>query len=166
MNLKEMVTFLDKPIRKKSKTRVLGSFLVVLVGGCLFLDKVLLYLGVEGGNNFGFYSYADFIWVLMSSFVPVGLGVVFLVFRPYIVFFLVPLYCYIIQMIWIFQPHIPSDDVYLNLYVSGICITIFLTITSLGIQSSKKFDKREKYLRGMIQKEAKEIIEILKGKLD
>ncbi len=163
MNFKELIATLEDPARKGTGTKIVGSILVALSGSCLFLDKVLLFLEIEGSNKFGFYSYADFIWVLMTSLVPIALGMLFIIFRPYIISYLIPLYCYTIQITWTFQPSIPADDIYLHLYAIGSCVVAIVMI--VGFNSIIRYTKREKRIQQEIRTEAKEIMELLKSKL-
>ncbi len=153
---------LTDPVPKGTEVKILGSILVALSGACLFLDKVFVLLEIEG-NTFGFSSYSNFIWVLMTSFVPISLGLWHYIFKPYALAYLIPLYCYSIQIIWTFQPNIHADDIYLHIYALGSCV-IFIILLII-FKSVLKHTRRQQELEKQIRTEATEIIELLKTKL-
>ncbi len=141
--------------------RVLGSILIALSGLLLYLDKVLLFLKIEGGNDYGFYDYYTFVWTLMQSVVPVII-ILGVAFRPYLSSFLVPIYSYTVQITWIFQPEIRFDNVLLHLYAIGSC-SLFLILTLL-INKISIWHKKQEILKDEFQQETKEILNILKSK--
>ena len=125
--------------------KILGSIFVAATGVLLFLDKVLLFAGIEGSNTFGFSNYTNFIWALTQSIAPIifALG---LLLKPYFLSILIPIYCYSIQIIWIFQPEEDYyyDNEFLHLYALGSCaIFVLLFILIKKITNRKQKNDRE-----------------------
>ncbi|OEK08088.1 hypothetical protein A8C32_14730 [Flavivirga aquatica] len=119
---------------KKSNIRIIGSIVVGLSGVLLFLDKILSLTGIEGSNTFGFSNYSNFIWVLTQGIAPIILALGILL-RPYFLSVLIPVYCYSIQIIWIFQPQYYYDNEYLHFYAIGSCfifVLLFLFINKVS----------------------------------
>lgn len=142
--------------------RALGSLLIALSGLLLYLDKVFSLLEIgEGLNSFGFSNYPTFIWVFTQSAAPM-LMIIGVLLRPYIISFLIPVYCYTIQIVWVFQPNLYIDNVYLHLYAIGSCI-LFLGLMYL-IKSISKWEKERQELKEEFKKEKSEIIQILRSK--
>lgn len=105
--------------------KIIGSIFVAATGILLFLDKVLMFAGIEGSNTFGFSNYPNFIWALNQSIAPIVLAFGLLL-RPYFLSVLIPVYCYSIQLIWIFQPKYYYDNEFLHFYATGSCIMFVL----------------------------------------
>jgi len=112
-------------------THVITTILIILSGILLYLDKGFKYLGIHSNYTAGYEKFTDFIWVFMQSIAPL---VVLLVLYFYIkrnkwVVFL-PVYCYGLQIIWIFSPQY-SDDFLGYFYALGVCLAFFLSILIL-----------------------------------
>ncbi len=151
---------LKKPEINENK-RVFGSILIALSGLLLYLDKVLLFLNIEGTNDYGFANFDTFIWVLMQSVSPLIMIFGFQL-KPYFTSFLVPIYCYTIHIIWVFQPQMKIDNVLLHVYALGSCI-LFILLLFL-IQKISLWRKQQDTLKNEFQQETKEILNILKSK--
>jgi len=104
--------------------RIFGSILITISGVLLFLDKILKVIGIEGSNTFGFSNYSNFIWVFTQSIAPIFMIIGFLL-RPYFLSILIPLYCYTIQIIWVFHIY-HFDDIFLQTYAIGTCILFLI----------------------------------------
>ncbi|WP_298474811.1 hypothetical protein [uncultured Maribacter sp.] len=140
--------------------RVLASIFVALSGLLLYLDKVFLLLNIEGSNTFGFSNYSNFIWSLMQSIGPIIMILAFK-FKPYYTSFLIPVYCYSIQIVWVFQPTM-FFDLYLHLYAIGSCFSFLLLmylIKKIGLWHNHQTALKEEF-----QQETQEILHILKAK--
>ncbi len=123
--------------QEKVETRVIGSIVVGLSGILLFLDKILSLIGIEGSNTFGFSNYSNFIWVLTQSIAPILL-ILGMLLRPYFLSVLIPVYCYSIQIIWVFQPQYHFDNEYLHFYAIGSCVIFILLFSFINIISAIK----------------------------
>ncbi|WP_298505344.1 hypothetical protein [uncultured Maribacter sp.] len=141
--------------------RVLASIFVALSGLLLYLDKVFLLLNIEGSNTFGFSNYSNFIWAFTQSIAPVIMIIGFQ-FKPYLLSFLIPIYCYAVQIVWIFQPQFYFDEIYLQIYAIGSCLS-FLLLMYL-IKKIALWHNHQTTLKKEFQQEAQEILHILKAK--
>lgn len=144
----------------KEKTRIFGSFLVILSVVILFADKVTNF---ELYNNFSFKNTNVFIWTLTQSLSPFLL--IFAVFfKPYKTSFLVPIYFYAIQLYWVFDRSMQLDDYLLHVYAIGVVFfTVFLVYLIDNIQQAKKKD--DKQVEDVIE-EIKKTVELLKERID
>lgn len=106
-------------------TKTIGSVIIALSGILLFSDKILEALGIEGSNTFGFSSFSNFVWVFTQSIAPVLMILGFLL-KPYFLSFLIPVYCYAIQVIWVFDPNLSYNNPSLHVYAIGSCILFLL----------------------------------------
>lgn len=120
-------------IEKKSKdqvtkevVRAIASILVALSGLILLSDKVFTFT-LE--NNFGFKSTTAFIWILSQSISPLLLALA-ANFKPYKLAYTIPVYLYAIQLYWVFDPSIKSDEALLHIYALG-CVVIFVLLVWL-----------------------------------
>ncbi|WP_298485172.1 hypothetical protein [uncultured Maribacter sp.] len=146
---------------KEVTNRVIGSLFIALSGLLLYLDKVLLFLEIEGDNTYGFSDYHTFIWVFMQSLVPLIMIIGFHL-KPYSSSYLIPIYCYTIQIIWVFRPDMKIDNVLLHVFAIGSCI-LFIVLTML-IKNIFKWRKCQVQLKEEFQHETQEILHILKAK--
>lgn len=142
------------------KTKIFGSFLVILSVVILFADKVTNF---ELYNNFGFKNTTVFIWTFTQFLCPFILSIsVF--FNPYKISFLVPIYFYAIQLYWVFDRSIQLDDYLLHVYAIGVVFfTVFLVYLIGNIQQAKKKD--DKQVEDVIE-EIKKTVELLKERID
>ena len=154
-------SFKKQKLSSEENFRIFGSLIIALSGFLLFLDKILSNLGIDKDYNYGFYDYYTFVWTLMQSIVPI-LIIFGAYFRPYLMSFLIPIYAYAIQIIWIFQPNIQTDNGYLHVYAIGTCSFFILLIYLIEKISHWRSDKIK--LKKEFQQEAKEILDILKSK--
>ncbi|WP_062057549.1 hypothetical protein [Aquimarina longa] len=145
------------------KGRVTGTVLIVFSGALLYLDKIFLLLGINSSINYGFSSFYNFVWVLMQSLAPIFIILVGIYLKPYKFSYLVPLYCYLIQVIWSFNPQYADDFLLTIKYSSGLIVLIIGIIMVL-----KKFitlfnikkNRDEEFIQ-----DAKEVLDILKSKI-
>lgn len=137
--------------------RVLGSVLVALSGLVLFTDKVANFSFI---NNFGFIDTKTFLWVLSQTISPLLLAFS-VVFRPYKVSYLIPIYIYVVQLYWVFRPSIQFDDYLIQSYAIGSCVLYILML--YVIRKVRLFHDWRHYQNQKFQKEATEIINSIKG---
>lgn len=146
----------DQESKDKVAIRLIGSFLIILSGLILFSDKVLTF---ELENKFGFNKTSTFIWVVSQTLSPI-LMLLASVFKPYKTSYLIPVYIYTIQFIWIFQPQIRFDNYYLQTYAIGACIGFIALMYVINRINNIKTKKEKEYKR--FQQETLETIELLK----
>lgn len=141
-------------------SRILASIFIALSGLLLYLDKVFLLLNIEGANTFGFSNYSNFIWSLMQSIGPLIMIFTFR-FRPYVTSFVIPIYCYTIQIVWVFQPTM-FFDLYLHLYSIGtsLCFLLLMYV----IKNISLWRNNQAVLKEEFHQETQEILHILKSK--
>ena len=99
----------------KATIRTFASVMVALSGLILFADKIFPY---QLSNNYGFADTQTFIWVLCQTLAPLLL-IIGLVFRPYFISIIIPVYIYFIQLYWVFSPGVRFDDALLQVYAIG-----------------------------------------------
>lgn len=102
--------------------------MVALSGLILFSDKVFPY---EFSDNYGFADSQTFLWVFSQTISPLIL-ILGLVFRPYKVAIIIPLYIYFIQMYWIFSPGVRFDDALLQTYAIGAVFGFIALIAAIN----------------------------------
>lgn len=141
-------------------TRMFASFFIALSGLLLYLDKVLFFYEIEGHSH-GFTDYPTFIWVLMQSLAPIIMILAFY-FKPYFTSFLIPVYCYTIQIIWIFEPNMKIDHPLLHVYAVGSCLSFLLLM--FVIKKISSWRMYQTTLKKEFQQETQEILHILKAK--
>ncbi len=120
--------------------RVSGTICIILAGLMPFFEQILETFNIESSMTFGFTNFSNFVWAFSQCLSPFFLIIGFIL-RPYFISFLLPIYCYSIQMLWIFNTNMFLDDPLLHLYAIGTC-TIFILITFLIFTLKKK--NREK----------------------
>ena len=141
--------------------RIFASILISLSGLLLYLDKVLSFLDIVGSDTHGFSNYSNFIWAFTQSIAPVIMIMAFQL-KPYILSFLIPIYCYTIQIIWVFDPSMYFDDILLHIYAVGSC-SIFVLLFFF-IKNISNWRNRQQELKEEFQQETEEILHILKAK--
>ncbi len=127
------LSFSNSDIKKSIKVRIFGSLLIAISGLILYLDKFMLLINYEGTNSFGYDLYYDFIWALTQSVSPILMifGSVF--FRPYNFTYLIAIYCYSIQILWVLHPEY-YDDIGLTIkYSFGLFVAIIFVFSLIGI---------------------------------
>ena len=143
------------------RIRILGTVFIVLSGLLLYLDKFLAVLNIESEYTFGYSKFSNFIWAFTQSIAPIFtiLGVYL---KPYKASFLIAIYCYGLQLIWIFSAE-HSDDFLGHMFAIGICVLfmiIVFIIKSLINNFGRKKTKEEEFVT-----EAKDVLEMLKVKV-
>ncbi|TPN82804.1 hypothetical protein [Aquimarina algicola] len=143
------------------KTRIIGTIFIVFSGLLLYLDKFFGYLGFESEYTFGYSNFSNFIWAFMQSIAPV-LMILGMYMKPYKISFFVAIYCYGLQLIWIFSPQ-HSDNFLGYVFAIGICIFfVFLVfvIKRLIFHFEQKKNKDQEFIQ-----DAKDVLEILKARV-
>ena len=143
-------------------TRLVGTLFIALSGILLYLDRVLAFAGIDSDVNYGFTTFYNFIWVLTQSVAPILL-IIGSYFQPYKSAFLIAIYCYAVQIIWIFNPQY-YDDLLFTLYSSFGLVIIILAIIVLINKIIQMFNQRKSENQEFID-DTKEVLEILKAKV-
>ena len=161
---RKLTEALIDPEARGAETRTLGSLIIAFSGILLFSDKILEALGIAGSNTFGFSNFSNFVWVFTQSFAPVVMIIGFLL-RPYVLSLLIPVYCYSIQVIWVFKPDMYYDNPLLHAYAIGSCL-IFLLLILLVFMSKYSKYRNKKYIENkMFLEEVSKTIELLKREI-
>lgn len=118
--------------------RISGTICIMLAGIMPFFEQILEALNIESSMTFGFTNFSNFIWAFSQCLSPILLIIGFLL-RPYFISFLLPVYCYSIQMLWIFNTNMYLDDPLLHLYAIGSCaIFIFIAFIILKLKERNR----------------------------
>ena len=137
-----------KTVTHSPRVRIVGSLIIVASAILLFLDKIVLSLGIESSYTFGFSNFSNFLWVFCQSVAPVIMILGYLL-KPYYTSFLVPVYCYTIQIIWVFRTDLYLDSPLLHTYAIGSCllsILLFILIKKLLIINHQKAIDDKKFI--------------------
>lgn len=159
MKVWKFITSIERTLKDqdhKAAISIIGSFLVALSGLILFTDKVFPF---ELENKFGFGKTSTFIWVLSQTLSPILL-IIASAFRPFKTAYIIPVYIYTIQFIWIFRPNIRFDDYYLQTYAIGTTIGFLLMlyiIYRFNLIKTKRQLENEKF-----KQDVNETIDLLK----
>ena len=135
-------------------TKLLGSFLIILSGIILYLDKIMLFFNykfiipekfIVAGMNF-----QTFIWLISQTISPILL-IIGAQIKSYHISYIVPLYCYTLQLFFIFKDYKIIDDTYLYIYAIGSTFLVIIVIKIIQIS-------RKKYLVRQIRLAKKKLI--------
>ncbi len=105
--------------------RIIGTVFVALSGGLLYLDKLLVYLNFESDVTFGFSNFSNFLWAFTQSIAPIFM-LIGIYLKPHKSSFLIAVYCYGLQIFWIFGSN-HSENSMDHFFAFGFCI-IFVII--------------------------------------
>ncbi|WP_459213116.1 hypothetical protein [Aquimarina rhabdastrellae] len=152
--------FSDFPLSLTNK--VAGTILVFLSGIVLYLDQILRLFNISSSYTFGFSSFSNFLWAFTQSVAPLLL-IIASYFKPYKIIFLVPIYCYGLQLLWTFGAS-HSDDPYGYFFALGFSISFFLIIF-LFKKTLIFFKERRSKEKDEFVENTKDVIEILKSRL-
>lgn len=95
----------------------------------LYTDKIFIHYNITLTNLHGWSDQDNFVWSLSSTLAMLvfGLG---MYLRPFIISASVPVFCLILQLMFIFDSDMTIDNGYTLLYVSGstALVLVFLVI--------------------------------------
>ena len=143
--------------------RLCGSVLIVLSGLLLYLDKLLYILNISSKNTYGFKYFSDFIWAFTQSVAPILMILCCIFLKPFKSSYLIAIYCYIIQVVWIFKPEY-SNDLVLTAKSSFGIFLITLVITLIFKQIVSAFSEKKTEDQKFIEN-AKVALDLLKEKV-
>lgn len=124
----------------KVAIRSFASFLVALSGLILFTDKIFSF---ELAETYGFADTQTFLWVFNQSISPLFI-ILGLIFRPYKIAIVIPVYMYFIQLYWVFNPAVRFDDVLLQTYALGAVAGFIALVVAINWFFHKASDQRQK----------------------
>lgn len=111
-----------KPSHKTKRSSFTASIIVALSGFILYSDKALSLLSIQFGIPEKFkeagMDFNTYIWLLSQTISPLLL-IFGAFFKAYRISYVVPIYCYVLQLYFIFLDYKIIDDSYLQLYVLG-----------------------------------------------
>ena len=122
--------------------RVLGTIFILMAGIMPFVDTILSVLNIESSYIFGFTSLSNYAWALCQCISPMLLIIGFLL-KPYLLSFLLPIYSYSIQILWIFDTDLFLDDPLLHVYAFGACFIFALVVMLIFTLKKKNREKIE-----------------------
>ena len=137
------------------KSKLFASALVALSGIVLYADKALVYFGItfalpdkfaEAGMDM-----PTFVWLWAQTLSPL-LIIMGAVIRPYIYAYIVPIFCYILQIFFLLFDSGDEDFSYVSIYVMGTSLLVFF-----GIIAIKK--ALEYQLRNEIEQMRKDVLD-------
>lgn len=106
-----------------------GTLLIILSGLILYSDKVLASINIQFGIPAKFkdagLDFQTYIWLLSQTISPL-LIILGSILRPYFLSYIIPIYCYCLQLYFIFFDYKIIDDSYLNEYAIGTSVLLFL----------------------------------------
>lgn len=143
------------------RARIIGTIFISLSGGLLYLDKLLVYLNFESDLTFGFSNFSNFLWAFTQSVAPI-LMILGMYFKPLKFSFLIAIYCYALQILWIFGPSY-SESAIGHLFAIGFCvifIVLVFFIKKIIVLLNMRKGNDEQFIA-----EAKDVLEILKSKV-
>ena len=123
------------------KYRIIGSILVVLSGFALFADLIFSYFGIQFKNTYGFNSSENFIFY-NGLLISVLLNIVAGRLKPFLLSYLIPLYCIILSFYWIYFLEYSDKEVF-NIYVFIISVTTLLIVSIITIKAKKHFEQEK-----------------------
>ncbi|WP_340065161.1 hypothetical protein [Ascidiimonas aurantiaca] len=110
-------------------SRIIGSIFITLSGLVLYLDKVFEYYNIEFLIPNKFHetglNFTGFLWILAQTISPL-LIILGSILRPYYFSYLIPVYCYILQLYFILFDYQIVDNHYITFYSLGTFILIVL----------------------------------------
>ncbi len=127
----------NKVLKNESKftaTRIIGSIAIVLSGVILYVDKIMALFNYQfiipekfllAGINF-----QTFVWLMSQTISPLIL-VTGALLRSYSVSYLVPIYCYVLQLLFLLKDYKIIDDGYLYWYTFGMTLLIAFVIQAI-----------------------------------
>ena len=153
------LVFSDFPLSLTN--RIIGSILVFLSGIILYLDQIFNLLNISSSATFGFTSFSNFLWAFTQSVAPILL-IISSYFKSYKVVYVVPIYCYSLQLLWTFGgAH--SDRPYTYFFALGFSFTLLLFI--FFAKKLYLFNRKKKDLNKEFVNETRDVIEILKSRI-
>ncbi|WP_143273638.1 hypothetical protein [Aquimarina sp. MAR_2010_214] len=112
----------------------IGTFLIVLSGVILYLDKIFQIIGFSVDIQDDYYDFTTFIWVMCQSISPL---IIILVLgtnlKPLRISYTIPLYCYCLQIYYIFFDLDVIDDKHYTPYYA-IVTTILMYFIMVGLR--------------------------------
>ena len=125
----------DKGTTTKKRNRIqtfFGTFLIALSGCILYLDKVFDYIGYEQTIDSDYYSFSALVWTMCQSISPI-LIIIGANFKPLRISYVIPLYCYSLQIFYVFFDLRIVEKHYTPYYAIGTAILLCVLIVLLKL---------------------------------
>lgn len=120
--IKDKPSYPELELLNREEYSYFASILIALSGFVLYSDKAMVYLNwmFEVPDKFtaSGLDFQTYIWLLSQTISPLLL-VIGSFFRPFRISYVIPVYCYTLQLFFIFLDYQLIDDDYLQLYVVG-----------------------------------------------
>lgn len=132
LTVKRLKDLVRAAVTNTSRSSIVGNLLVALSGFILYSDKVFTWVGLtfdipskweDAGMDF-----PTFVWFLSQTISPGIWALSTRLFKTHIIFHVIPVYCYVLQLYFIFSDFKIVDDTYLQWYVVGTTI-----LTMIGL---------------------------------
>lgn len=137
-----------------SLTTVFANIVVTLSGLLLYLDKVFTYynivIPIPSRLDPLDWDQETFIWFITQTFTPILLIIAFWL-KANKWFFLIPLYCYILQLHFNLLDYKIIDSEYLYYYAFGTTLLTVFVVNLVGKLSARRLKRR-------IQKEKERLL--------
>ncbi|WP_148639268.1 hypothetical protein [Aquimarina longa] len=128
---------MDRILNNESKftaTRVLGSIAIIFSGLVLYLDKIMAIFNYQFIIPEKFLlakiDFQTFIWLMSQTISPLIL-IAGALLRSYSVAYLIPIYCYILQLFFLLKDYKIIDDGYLYWYTFSTTILVIFVIQTI-----------------------------------
>lgn len=113
---------------------VFSSGIIALSGLILYSDKVLASINIQFGIPAKFkdtgMDFQTYVWLLSQTISPL-LIILGSIMRPFFLSYIIPIYCYCLQLYFIFFDYKLIDDDYIDEYALGTSILVFLVFYSI-----------------------------------
>lgn len=125
-------------------TRFIGSIFVALSGILLYLDKAMVFFDItikipERFETLG-YDQSTFVWLSAQTLTPI-----FIIFGSWLkahkIIYLIPLYCYLLQIYFYLFDARYIDDGYFFLYTTGTLIIVIVCLELIKYLAKKRILK-------------------------
>ncbi|MFV0237110.1 MAG: hypothetical protein ACK5HU_01060 [Flavobacteriales bacterium] len=122
-----------------------GTFIIILSGVILYLDKIILLFIQDVESLMGYPNLSSFIWVLTQTLSPLIL-ILGVYIKAYKWAYLVPIYCYCLQLFYILNSSWEGDDFLVYPLVGVLSSVIFLIFSKISTQVRKIKGKQEQII--------------------
>lgn len=128
-----------------AKSSVIGTVLIVLSGLILYADKAIVFFNINIPLPSRYedvqWDLETFIWMVSASISPILL-IIAANFKSHKIAYIVPLYCYTLQIWFILFDFAVVDKGYLGWYAFGSCVFIVMIYFAYNKIEAQKILKR------------------------
>jgi len=113
---------------------IVSNSLIALSGFILYSDKALTWLNLQFDIPSKWEAvgmdFPTFVWFLSQTISPV-LIILGASLKPRTLMYAIPIYCYMLQLYWIFLDYKIVDDSYLQVYVIGTSVLVMAALLGM-----------------------------------